>query len=61
MMFSATFPKDARTLAKEYMATDHIRIRVGRAGSTHVNVEQNVSDHVKMWLSVLTTKGCLRR
>ena len=60
MMFSATFPKDARTLAKEYMATDHIRIRVGRAGSTHVNVEQNVSDHVKMWLSVLTTKGCLR-
>ena len=41
-MFSATFPKDARTLAKEYMATDHIRIRVGRAGSAHVNVEQNV-------------------
>ena len=42
MMFSATFPKDARTMAKEYMANDHIRIRVGRAGSTHVNVDQTV-------------------
>ena len=44
MMFSATFPKDARSIAKEYMAMDHIRIRVGRAGSAHVNVEQNVSE-----------------
>ena len=43
MMFSATFPKDARTVAKEYMATDHVRIRVGRTGSTHLNVEQHVS------------------
>ena len=42
-MFSATFPKEARAVAKEYMALDHIRIRVGRAGSSHVNVEQNVS------------------
>ena len=43
MMFSATFPKQARIVAKEYMASDHIRIRVGRAGSTHVNVTQKVS------------------
>lgn len=43
MMFSATFPKDARIVAKEYMAADHIRIRVGRAGSTHANISQNVS------------------
>ena len=43
MMFSATFPKEARTVAKEYMANDHIRIRVGRTGSTHLNVAQNVS------------------
>lgn len=42
MMFSATFPKGARTLAKEYMASDHIRIRVGRAGSVHANVTQSV-------------------
>lgn len=43
MMFSATFPKEARTVAKEYMTPEHIRIRVGRAGSTHLNVTQNVS------------------
>lgn len=43
MMFSATFPKDARTLAREYMSKDHIRIRVGRAGSTHSNVTQKVN------------------
>ncbi len=42
MMFSATFPKDARAVAKEYMAKDHIRIRVGRAGSSHINVTQKV-------------------
>ncbi|CAD6570316.1 MAG: hypothetical protein ASARMPREDX12_003449 [Alectoria sarmentosa] len=28
MMFSATFPKEARAVAKEYMSKDHIRIRV---------------------------------
>ncbi|KAL6713458.1 hypothetical protein ACLMJK_008923 [Lecanora helva] len=38
MMFSATFPKAARAMAKEYMSKDHIRIRVGRAGSTHLNI-----------------------
>lgn len=43
MMFSATFPKEARTLAKDYMSPNHIRIRVGRAGSAHMNVTQNVS------------------
>ena len=42
MMFSATFPKEARALAKEYMSSDHIRIRVGRAGSSHSNVTQKV-------------------
>ena len=42
MMFSATFPKEARAVAREYMSKDHIRIRVGRVGSTHVNVTQKV-------------------
>ena len=46
MMFSATFPKEARRLAKEHMAVDHIRIRVGRAGSTHLNVAQTVRQSV---------------
>ncbi|KZF20464.1 DEAD/DEAH box RNA helicase [Xylona heveae TC161] len=42
MMFSATFPKGARELARQFMALDHVRIRVGRAGSTHINVQQTV-------------------
>lgn len=43
MMFSATFPKGARAMAREYMSVDHVRIRVGRAGSSHVNVTQKVT------------------
>lgn len=42
MMFSATFPKEARQVAKQYMSADHIRIRVGRAGSSHMNITQRV-------------------
>lgn len=42
LLFSATFPKEARALAKAYMAKDHVRIRVGRTGSTHLNVMQRV-------------------
>jgi ATP-dependent RNA helicase DDX3X len=41
-MFSATFPKVSRALAKEYMANDFIRVRIGRAGSTHKNVIQDI-------------------
>lgn len=43
MMFSATFPKEARALAREFMATDHVRIRVGRVGSTHLSELLNQS------------------
>ncbi|KAF2132090.1 DEAD-domain-containing protein [Dothidotthia symphoricarpi CBS 119687] len=42
MMFSATFPKSARRLAKEYMDEDCVRIKVGRVGSTHENIKQNI-------------------
>ena len=41
-MFSATFPKAARQMAREYMAGDYYRIRIGRAGSAHKNIRQNV-------------------
>lgn len=44
MMFSATFNKKCRELARKYLADDHVRIRIGRAGSSHMNVEQQVSD-----------------
>lgn len=43
MMFSATFPKPLRDLAKEYLANDHIHFRVGRAGSSHGNIQQVIS------------------
>lgn len=42
MMFSATFPKMARDLAKEHLKHDHVRIRVGRAGSSHMNIRQDI-------------------
>lgn len=42
LMFSATFPKGARRLAREYMSGDYTRIQVGRAGSTHKNVKQDI-------------------
>ena len=42
MLFSATFPKGARKLAAEHLSEDHVRLRVGRAGSTHKNISQEV-------------------
>ncbi|RAH42379.1 DEAD/DEAH box helicase [Aspergillus brunneoviolaceus CBS 621.78] len=42
MMFSATFNKACRELARKYLADDHVRIRIGRPGSTHINVQQNI-------------------
>ncbi|KAI9784500.1 MAG: hypothetical protein M1816_000820 [Peltula sp. TS41687] len=42
MMFSATFPKGARELARQFLAEDHVRINVGRPGSTHDNIKQEV-------------------
>lgn len=41
-MFSATFPKGAREMARQYMAGDYFRIRVGRAGQAHKNIRQNI-------------------
>ena len=46
MMFSATFPKEARSVARKYMAKDHVRVRIGRTGSTHANVEQKVPENI---------------
>ena len=42
LMFSATFPREARKIARNYMAEDFIRVRIGRAGSTHRNVTQDI-------------------
>jgi len=45
MMFSATFPKEYRKIARQYMEEDYFRIRVGRIGSTHANIKQSI-----MWV-----------
>ncbi|KAL4991469.1 DEAD-domain-containing protein [Aspergillus falconensis] len=42
MMFSATFNKGCRELARKFLADDHVRVRIGRPGSAHVNVDQNI-------------------
>ncbi|ORY09244.1 P-loop containing nucleoside triphosphate hydrolase protein [Clohesyomyces aquaticus] len=42
LMFSATFPKSARRLARDYMEEDFVKIKVGRVGSTHENIKQHV-------------------
>jgi len=50
LMFSATFPAAARKLARDYMKESYIRIRVGRAGSSHQNISQKVvyvENHLK--------------
>ncbi|KAL4781795.1 P-loop containing nucleoside triphosphate hydrolase protein [Aspergillus varians] len=42
MMFSATFDRECRELARKFLADDHVRVRIGRPGSTHINVDQNI-------------------
>lgn len=54
MMFSATFPPESRRLAREHMAQDYLRIRVGRAGSSHKNVKQDI-----IWADDSTKKDAL--
>lgn len=41
-MTSATFPRDLRRLANEYLAADFCRIRIGQSVSAHKNIRQNV-------------------
>ncbi|UNI24180.1 RNA helicase [Purpureocillium takamizusanense] len=41
-LFSATFPKAARDLAKDHLSSSHVRFRVGRAGSTTENIKQTI-------------------
>ncbi|KAL6237052.1 hypothetical protein BDW75DRAFT_229012 [Aspergillus navahoensis] len=42
MMFSATFNKGCRELARKFLADNHVRVRIGRPGSAHINVDQNI-------------------
>jgi ATP-dependent RNA helicase DDX3X len=54
MFFSATFPKPIRDLAKTHLAETHVRLRVGRAGSTTSNIKQNI-----IMVDVPMKKQCL--
>ncbi|KAI1379841.1 P-loop containing nucleoside triphosphate hydrolase protein [Hypoxylon crocopeplum] len=42
MLFSATFPGAVRALAKKYLAENYLRVHVGRIGSSHANIKQDV-------------------
>lgn len=42
MMFSATFPKEMRKIARQYMDPDYYRVRIGRIGATHSNITQSI-------------------
>ncbi|KAI0542756.1 P-loop containing nucleoside triphosphate hydrolase protein [Xylaria digitata] len=42
MLFSATFPTAIRKLAKTHLAENYVRVRVGRIGSTHENIKQDI-------------------
>ncbi|KAM5431690.1 putative RNA helicase [Microsporum canis] len=54
MMFSATFNKGCRQVALKYLANDYVRIRIGRVGSTHLNVTQQF-----VWAEESMKKRCL--
>ena len=45
LLFSATFPKRLQKLAAKYLAADYVHVSVGRTGSVHINVKQNVRVH----------------
>jgi ATP-dependent RNA helicase DDX3X len=42
-MFSATFPKSVRNLARDFLSDDYVFVKVGRVGSTTDNITQRVS------------------
>lgn len=41
-MFSATFPKGVKDLAKQFLSSDFVHIRVGRLGATTSDITQRV-------------------
>jgi len=40
LLFSATFPKDIRQLATDFLKRDHLFLKVGRVGSTTESIKQ---------------------
>lgn len=54
LLFSATFDKRMRTLAKRYLSQDYVRIRIGRIGSTISTIDQRVSTPISPTWGSLT-------
>ncbi|KAJ4542365.1 hypothetical protein HRR83_007071 [Exophiala dermatitidis] len=42
LLFSATFPKRLQKLASKFLETDYVHVSIGRTGSVHINVKQNI-------------------
>lgn len=42
LMFSATFPRQIRTLATDFLAENHLFLKVGRVGGTTSDITQKV-------------------
>ncbi|KAI9025880.1 P-loop containing nucleoside triphosphate hydrolase protein [Phycomyces nitens] len=45
LMYSATFPKEIRSLARDFLKPDYLFLKVGRVGGTTTDITQNV-----MWV-----------
>lgn len=43
LMYSATFPKEIRRLARDFLKPDYLFLRVGRVGGTTTDITQRVS------------------
>ncbi|KAG0135997.1 P-loop containing nucleoside triphosphate hydrolase protein [Tuber indicum] len=54
LMFSATFQKAIRKLARDFLSDDFVHIKVGRIGSTHENITQRV-----LWVDELRKKEAI--
>ncbi|CAJ0584453.1 unnamed protein product, partial [Mesorhabditis spiculigera] len=53
-MFSATFPREIQSLARDFLRPDYIYVTVGRVGSTTENIVQNVE-----WVEEYDKRGKL--
>jgi superfamily II DNA/RNA helicase len=53
LMFSATFPKAVRNLARDFLADDYVFVKVGRVGSTTDNITQRVKTRAPSYVLIV--------
>lgn len=49
LMYSATFPKEIRRLARDFLKPDYLFLRVGRVGGTTTDITQRV---IIIWIGM---------